>query len=474
MKKTKFLFFKKPDTTDIVGPEDFNDNSDKIDEMLYNSARIEEAGGTANAITLKSVTLENGAIKNFIATSNNNSAATTINGKNVYRAGTTEPPTFMEKKAYCIWYNSIGDNFFTKANAEGDVDASEVLAGKYFSNDKDTHIKGTMPNNPSINAALNCSDSITIPKGYTPGGVVKANSLASQTSATAEDNKVLKGYTYWKDGVRRTGNIELLQTQTITPGTSNKIIAPGKYINGNQIIKGDANLVPDNIVRNKSIFGVTGNAFSKADIKNGNVILRYRVAKLSEQALNLNGTSNNMYEVLQKYRYYVSNSGDKVCDVFYIDNNLNNLIFCKSSGTASTSQNKDDYDYLQYVDLATFKTTSNTMTYLPLDQVGEGKKYQSIPKTGTTKYGTLVVNESRSNSSNGNSWCDTSTIRLQTSATTYDLLTLNHYGWLFGYSSNSDRFITIVNKRENSKNYQYKTEFQIIPEIVDRNGNVIG
>ena len=258
MKKTKFLFFKKPDTTDIVGPEDFNDNSDKIDEMLYNSARIEEAGGTANAITLKSVTLENGAIKNFIATSNNNSAATTINGKNVYRAGTTEPPTFMEKKAYCIWYNSIGDNFFTKANAEGDVDASEVLAGKYFSNDKDTHIKGTMPNNPSINAALNCSDSISIPKGYTPGGVVKANSLASQTSATAEDNKVLKGYTYWKDGVRRTGNIELLQTQTITPGTSNKIIAPGKYINGNQIIKGDANLKASNIKSGINIFGIAG------------------------------------------------------------------------------------------------------------------------------------------------------------------------------------------------------------------------
>ena len=271
MKKTKFLFFKKPDTTDIVGPEDFNDNSDKMDEILYNSARIEEAGGTANAITLKSVTLENGAIKNFIATSNNNSAATTINGKNVYRAGTTEPPTFMEKKAYCIWYNSIGDNFFTKANAEGDVDASEVLAGKYFSNDKDTHIKGTMPNNPSINAALNCSDSITIPKGYTPGGVVKANSLASQTSATAEDNKVLKGYTYWKDGIRRTGNIELLQTQTITPGTSNKIIAPGKYINGNQIIKGDANLKASNIKSGISIFGIAGTLIPGLRLVNGTV-----------------------------------------------------------------------------------------------------------------------------------------------------------------------------------------------------------
>ena len=114
------------------------------------------------------------------------------------------------------------------------------------------------------------------------------------------------------------------------------------------------------------------------------------------------------------------------------------------------------------------------MTYLPLDQVGEGKKYHRIPLTGTTKYGTLVVDESRGNDYSGNSWCKESTIKLQTSTSKYDLLTLNHYGWLFGYSSNSDRFITIVNKRENDRNYQYKTEYQIIADIVDRNGNIIG
>ena len=177
----------------------------------------------------------------------------------------------------------------------------------------------------------------------------------------------------------------------------------------------------------------------------------------------------------QVYRYYERSSGDRICDVFYINNNLNNLIFVRSSGTASPSHNEDDYDVLQYVDLNTFTTTSyDSSTHLPYDQVGQGKKYQSIPRTGNTKYGTLVVNESRSNDSSGNSWCETSTIRLQTSATTYDLLTLNHYGWLFGYSSSSDRFITIVNKYENSRNVQYKTEYQIIPEIVDKNGNVIG
>lgn len=48
--------------------------------------------------------------------------------------------------------------------------------------------------------------------------------------------------------------------QTITPGTSDKTIASGRYLTGVQTIKGDANLVPENIVGGKSIFGVAGTA----------------------------------------------------------------------------------------------------------------------------------------------------------------------------------------------------------------------
>lgn len=48
--------------------------------------------------------------------------------------------------------------------------------------------------------------------------------------------------------------------QTITPTTSDQTIASGKYLTGVQTIKGDANLVPESIVENITIFGVTGNA----------------------------------------------------------------------------------------------------------------------------------------------------------------------------------------------------------------------
>lgn len=46
--------------------------------------------------------------------------------------------------------------------------------------------------------------------------------------------------------------------QTITPGTADKTIESGRYLTGAQTIKGDANLVADNIKSGVSIFGVTG------------------------------------------------------------------------------------------------------------------------------------------------------------------------------------------------------------------------
>ena len=46
--------------------------------------------------------------------------------------------------------------------------------------------------------------------------------------------------------------------QTITPGTSNKTIASGRYLTGTQTIMGDANLIAENIKKGVSIFGVAG------------------------------------------------------------------------------------------------------------------------------------------------------------------------------------------------------------------------
>ena len=90
--------------------------------------------------------------------------------------------------------------------ATGNAAVSEVLAGKTFSNSNGVGLVGTMANNGAINANLNAGQSHTIPAGYTTGGRVTANSLASQTVGTATANNLSNGVTAWVNGVKITEN----------------------------------------------------------------------------------------------------------------------------------------------------------------------------------------------------------------------------------------------------------------------------
>ena len=225
------IFAKKSEIEELKNiVNDIEDKLNKhIDDSLY-----QEAGGTATAITLSMLTLKNGYSKTFIATANNNGSATTINGKPLYKPGTTTAPNIKEGKAYTVWYNSVSDCFFLQASAEGNVDAEHVLAGYTFSNDDDTGLVGSMPNNTgtnkelslnetwvipkgyhdgngrvtqnilnngAINASLNCGQSKDIPAGYTNGGRITANSLASQTPANADASTIIAGRKAWVNGV---------------------------------------------------------------------------------------------------------------------------------------------------------------------------------------------------------------------------------------------------------------------------------
>ena len=50
-----------------------------------------------------------------------------------------------------------------------------------------------------------------------------------------------------------------LKGKEYIPGTEDIVISKGQYLMGNQVIKGDPNLIPHNIVKGASIFGVEGN-----------------------------------------------------------------------------------------------------------------------------------------------------------------------------------------------------------------------
>ena len=172
---------------------------------IYNTlsdSNYQLAQGTANAITLTiNGILTNGYPLRFIASADNGGNATTINGKPFYKPNGTDTPVLRQGKAYDIWYNLSGDNFFLKASATGTVTSEKVLAGETYSTEVDTDQIGTMPNNGNLNKLLNCGESFNIPLGYTEGGIITANSLASQTVATATSNKMLNGETAWINGI---------------------------------------------------------------------------------------------------------------------------------------------------------------------------------------------------------------------------------------------------------------------------------
>ena len=87
----------------------------------------------------------------------------------------------------------------------GDATADQILSGKTALVQGST-ITGTMIDRGAVTSTLNAGGSYTIPAGYhNGGGKVTANSLASQTSATATAANIASGKTAWVNGTKITG-----------------------------------------------------------------------------------------------------------------------------------------------------------------------------------------------------------------------------------------------------------------------------
>ena len=102
-------------------------------------------------------------------------------------------------------YSTMAANI-KKISSDATAGTGHILTGKtaYAGGKK---IPGTMPDQGAKTASLNCGGSYTIPAGCHNGsGKVTANSLASQTGATAQAQHILAGQTAWVNGSRVSGN----------------------------------------------------------------------------------------------------------------------------------------------------------------------------------------------------------------------------------------------------------------------------
>lgn len=113
-------------------------------------------------------------------------------------------------------------------------------------------VKGTIANS-----------AVEMPATVSASGIGVTASMDISYSSTEDANltsgeQMLDGVTAYSHGVKYTGNIPLKQAQTYTPGTTDQVIQPRQYIAGEQTIKGDTNLAPENIRAGVSLFSIVG------------------------------------------------------------------------------------------------------------------------------------------------------------------------------------------------------------------------
>lgn len=134
--------------------------------------------------------------------------------------------------------------------------------------------------------------------------------------ANVTGSKMLSGTVAYKSAGKVTGTIQSQAAQTITPGTADKTIASGKYLSGAQTIKGDANLLPENIKNGISIFGVTG-TYESSDSSGGKNVAQGTITGAGTNAVTID-TGLNSINIFALFNHS-SASASGITSVLYLN-----------------------------------------------------------------------------------------------------------------------------------------------------------
>lgn len=146
-------------------------------------------------------------------------------------------------------------------------DASKLLQGYELIGQDGQVVTGEIPSKAAGDLTAS-GKTVTVPAGYYPEQVSKDVETSEQAtpSITVSSSGLITASASQSAGYVAAGStsatkqLTVQAEQTITPGATDKTIAAGRYLTGVQTIKGDANLMAENIVSGVTIFGVTGTA----------------------------------------------------------------------------------------------------------------------------------------------------------------------------------------------------------------------
>lgn len=186
-----------------------------------------------------------------------------------------------------LWFNTQDNptNYVYLEPLNNPASANQILQGYEAYDDQGNELTGTIPSkqaqtytpgttaqtieaNQYLSGAQTIEGDPDLVSGNILGGVSifgvtgdNSNHHLSPLSNPASPSDILSGNTaYGDNGQQITGTIPSKGAQTYTPTTTDQTIVSGQYLAGAQTIQGDANLVAENIVSGKTIFGVKGSA----------------------------------------------------------------------------------------------------------------------------------------------------------------------------------------------------------------------
>lgn len=175
--------------------------------------------------------------------------------------------------------------------------------------------------------------------------------------ANVTGSKMLSGTVAYKSAGKVTGTIQSQAAQTITPGTADKTIASGKYLSGAQTIKGDENLLAENIKKDISIFGVTG-TYESSDSSGGKNVAQGTITGAGTNAVTIDTGLNSFTTLLVVKDSFVSaTTGIEILVVNGIDGT------CRGFGVSAGSYVKSPSTSVGAVTV-----NGGTVTYTPSNE----------------------------------------------------------------------------------------------------------
>ena len=260
--------------------------------------------------------------------------------------------------------------------------ANDILSSKtaYVDGEK---ITGTIATKTSSDLTVN-KDTITVPAGYyatqttktvasgsvelyDPGvKVTPSISVSSDGLVTAEVGivkyiqfKVTDGYidSAEPDQMTISGHtsqqLTTKEATTYTPTTSDQTISGGTYLTGTQTIKGDANLVAENIKSGISIFGVEGN-YNSGDASEIDIFPLQTVSEFTEDTNDLPGTYYKYvspFEIKEGETYYVEWDGTTyTCEGIAVSFNGINAVYLGNGSMLGFPHNNEPFTAVYFVD----------------------------------------------------------------------------------------------------------------------------